>query len=187
MKPAATGIGAAVNALANRPSPWSRVAKCNQSVYNAAIAKSAKKIVLTVIPPIFGIALLNGMPKLETYHQPLVDEKHSAIRNSTAVTTVIRLRDQRNTFGDTSTVASAAIAAPTAANRPKWCTHFVGVNIRKNIVPKMMPIRRHAGPRATPETRLRRSMMNMEANRLSAVIMKPKRRDSEPSTVGRNR
>ena len=74
---------------------------------------------LTVIPAIFGIALLNGTPKLETYHQPLVDEKHSAIRNSTAVTTVIRLRDQRSTAGDTSTVANAAIAAPTAANRPK--------------------------------------------------------------------
>ena len=28
----------------------------------AEIANSAKKIVLTVIPPIFGIALLNGTP-----------------------------------------------------------------------------------------------------------------------------
>ena len=55
------------------------------------------------------------------------------------------------------------------------------------MVPKMMPISRHTGPRATPGTRLRRNMMNMETNRLSAVIRKPKRRDSEPSTVGRIR
>ena len=113
--------------------------------------------------------------------------KHSDTTNSTAVTTVIRLRDQRSTFGETSTVASAAIAAPTAANNPKWCTHLVGVNIRKNIVAKMTPISRQAGPRATPGTRLRRNMMNIETNSDSAVIRKPNRRDSEPSTVGRIR
>ena len=55
------------------------------------------------------------------------------------------------------------------------------------MVPKMMPISRHAGPRATPGTRLRRSRMNIDANRLSAVMKKPNRLDSEPSTVGRNR
>ena len=74
----------------------------------------------------------------------------------------IRLRAERSTTGDTSTVATAAIAAPTAANSPKWCTHLVGVNIRKNIVPKMMPISRHTGPRATPGIRLRRNMMNID-------------------------
>jgi hypothetical protein len=119
MNPAAMGIGAAVSARASRPSPRSRGAKCSQTVYTRATANIAKKIVLMVIPPIFGIALLNGMPKLETYHQPLVDEKHSASRNSTADTTAIRLRDQRSTLGPTNTVANAAIAAPTAANRPK--------------------------------------------------------------------
>jgi hypothetical protein len=61
------------------------------------------------------------------------------------------------------------------------------VNIRKNMVPKMTPINRHTGPRATPGTRLRRNMMNSAANSDSAVKKKPKRRDSEPSTVGRNR
>src|SRR5690242_1122777 len=120
-----------------------------------------KKIVLIVTPAIFGIALLNGTPKLDTYHQPLVDAKHSASTKNTAASITIRLRDQPSTFGDTSTVASAAIAAPTAANRPKWCTHLVGVNIRKNIVRKMTPMSRHAGPRATPGTRLRRNMMNI--------------------------
>ena len=113
--------------------------------------------------------------------------KVSASRNSTAVTTVIRLRDQRSTVGETSTVASAAIAAPTAANRPKWCTHLVGVNIRKKTVAKMTPISRQAGPRATPGIRLRRNMMNIEMNSDSAVIRKPNRRDSDPSTVGRIR
>ena len=103
------------------------------------------------------------------------------------MTTVIRLRDHRSTAGETSTVARAAIAAPTAANRPKWCTHLVGVNIRKNIVPKMTPINRQAGPRATPGTCLRRSMMNIEMNSDSAVMRKPNRRDSDPSTVGRIR
>lgn len=113
--------------------------------------------------------------------------KHSAIMNSSAAKNAIRLRDQRSTAGDTSTVVSAAIAAPTAANRPKWCTHLVGVNIKKNMVPKMTPISRHAGPRATPGIRLRRNMMNTAVNRHSAVIRKPNRRDSEPSTVGRIR
>ncbi len=113
--------------------------------------------------------------------------KHSASTKNTPAVNAIRLRADRSTSGDTSTVASAAIAAPTAANSPKWCTHLVGVNIRKNIVPKMMPISRQAGPRATPGTRLRRNMMNSDANRLSAVIMKPNRRDSDPSTVGRIR
>ena len=106
---------------------------------------------------------------------------------NTAARNAIRLRDQRITAGDTSTVATAAIAAPTAANRPKWCTHFVGVNIRKNMVPRMTPINRHTGPRATPGTRLRRNMMNIAVNRHSAVIRKPNRRDSDPSTVGRIR
>lgn len=109
------------------------------------------------------------------------------MRNSTAAVNAIRLRADRSTAADTSTVATAAMAAPTAANSPKWCTHLVGVNIRKNMVPKMIPMSRHTGPRATPGTRLRRNMMNSEANRLSAVIRKPKRRDSEPSTVGRIR
>jgi hypothetical protein len=117
----------------------------------------------------------------------LVVAKHNASTNSTAARNVIRLRDQRSTAGDTSAVASAAIAAPTAANNPKWCTHLVGVNIRKNIVPKMTPINRQAGPRATPRTRLRRNMMNTVVNRHNAVIRKPNRRDSEPSTVGRKR
>ena len=101
------------------------------------------------------------------------------------MTTVIRLRDQRNTSRETRTVASAATAAPTAANKPKWCTHLVGVNIRQNIVAKITPISRQAGPRATPGIRLRRNMTNMETNSDSAVMKKPKRRDSEPSTVGR--
>ena len=84
-------------------------------------------------------------------------------------------------------MASAAIAAPTAANNPKWCTHLVGVNIRKNIVAKITPIRRQAGPRATPATRLRRNMMNIETNSDRTVMRNPNRRDSEPSTVGRMR
>ena len=62
MKPAATGIGAAVSARAIRPSPSVAGAKCSQNAHSAAIANSAKKIVLTVIPAIFGIALLNGTP-----------------------------------------------------------------------------------------------------------------------------
>jgi hypothetical protein len=117
----------------------------------------------------------------------LVDAQHSAIVNSTAARNAYRLRAERSTAGDARTVANAAIAAPTAANNPKWCTHLVGVNIRKKMVAKMMPINRHAGPRATPGTRLRRSMMNIDVNRLSAVIMKPNRREIDPSTVCRIR
>jgi hypothetical protein len=117
----------------------------------------------------------------------LVVAQHSAIVKNTAAKNAIRLRDQRSTAGDTSTVVNAAIAAPTAANRPKWWTHLVGVNIRKNMVPKMTPISRHAGPRATPGIRPRRNMINNAVNRHSAVIRKPNRRDSEPSTVGRMR
>ena len=113
--------------------------------------------------------------------------QHSASTNSSAVKKVIRLRDHRRTVGATSTVASAATAAPTAANRPKWCTHLVGVNIRKNMVPKITPISRQAGPRATPAIRLRRNMMNIEVNRHRAVIRNPNRRDIDPSTVGRIR
>lgn len=63
---------------------------------------------------------------METYHQPLVDAQVSAITNSSAARNVIRLRAERSTTRDTSTVATAAIAAPTAANSPKWCTHLVG-------------------------------------------------------------
>ncbi|CNK11444.1 Uncharacterised protein [Mycobacterium tuberculosis] len=55
------------------------------------------------------------------------------------------------------------------------------------MVPKMTPISRHAGPRATPGTRLRRNMINTAVNKHSAAIKKPNRRDSEPSTVGRMR
>ena len=113
--------------------------------------------------------------------------KLRARTNSTAVTTVIRLRDHRSTPGDTSTVASAAIAAPTAANSPKWCTHLVGVNIKTNIVARITPMSRQTGPRATPGIRLRRNMMNIETNSDRAVIRNPNRRDSEPSTVGRIR
>ena len=103
------------------------------------------------------------------------------------MTTVIRLRDQRSTEGDTSTVATAAIAAPTAANSPKWCTHLVGVNISTNMLAKITPISRQTGPRATPGTRLRRSMTNIETNSDSMVMRNPNRRDSDPSTVGRIR
>src|SRR3954453_6407193 len=142
---------------------------------------------LPVSPAILGVALLNGTPYLDTYHQPLVVAKHNANMKNTAARNAILLRDHRITAGDTSTVATAAIAAPTAANKPKWCTHFVGVNIRKNMVPKMTPINRHTGPRATPATRLRRNITNIAVNSDSAVKKKPNRRDSEPSTVGRNK
>ena len=62
MNPAATGIGAAVMARVTRSSPQRRSAKCRKVAQIAARANSAKKIVLTVIGPIFGIALLNGTP-----------------------------------------------------------------------------------------------------------------------------
>ena len=62
MKPAAIGTGAAVSATASRPSPRPRGAKCNQAAYSAVIANRMKNIALTVIPPIFGIVVLNGTP-----------------------------------------------------------------------------------------------------------------------------
>jgi hypothetical protein len=62
MKPAAIGTGAAVKASASRPSPRPRGAKCNQTAHSAVIANNMKNMVLTVIPPIFGIAALNGTP-----------------------------------------------------------------------------------------------------------------------------
>ncbi len=62
MNPAAMGTGAAVSARATRPSPRSRDAKCNQIAYSTASTNSAKKIVLTEIPPTFGMVLLNGTP-----------------------------------------------------------------------------------------------------------------------------
>ncbi|SHV47056.1 Uncharacterised protein [Mycobacteroides abscessus subsp. abscessus] len=141
---------------------------------------------LTLIPAILGMLLLNGMPKLETYHQPAALAQLRASTNSTVATTAMRLRLQRNTCGDTSTVANAATAAPRAAKSPKWCTHLVGANIRKKMVPKTTPSTRQAGPRATPGTRLRRRRMNIAMNRHAAISRKPKRRDTEPSTVGRN-
>ncbi len=79
MKPAAIGIGAAVSARAIRPSPVRAGRRSAATrVDGREVANSTKKIVLTVIPAIFGIALLNGTPKLDTYHQPLVEAKHSA-------------------------------------------------------------------------------------------------------------
>lgn len=42
MKPAATGMGAAVSARATLPSPWLVSTKCNQAAYTAVIANSAK-------------------------------------------------------------------------------------------------------------------------------------------------
>src|SRR5690606_24749251 len=148
------------------------------------MTNSAKNIALTGIPAISGMSLLNGTPKLDTYHQPLVVAQHSASMNSSAAKNAIRLRAQRSTAGDTSTVATAAIAAPTAANSPKWCTHLVGVNINTNTVANRIPINRHTGPRATPGTRLRRNMMKIDTNSDSAVMRNPNRRDSDPSTVG---
>ena len=62
IKPAATGIGAAVSARAMRPSPCPRELKCSQNAYSADTANRKKKIVLTVIPAMRGIALLNGTP-----------------------------------------------------------------------------------------------------------------------------
>lgn len=75
---------------------------------------------LTVTPPIAGTAVLNGTPKFETYHQPLTEAKHRASTKNTSDRNAIRLRADRSTTGDTITVASAAIAPATAANRPKW-------------------------------------------------------------------
>ena len=62
MKPAASGIGAAVRARASPPCPRSRGAKCSQAAYSAVATNSAKNIVLMLIPAIFGIAALNGTP-----------------------------------------------------------------------------------------------------------------------------
>ena len=44
------------------PAPRSRGAKCSQAAYSAIATNSAKKIVLMLIPAIFGIAALNGTP-----------------------------------------------------------------------------------------------------------------------------
>jgi len=62
MNPAVIGIGAAVSARAIRPSPRSADVKCSQAAYAAVMAKSAKKIVLMVIPLSSGMSLLNGTP-----------------------------------------------------------------------------------------------------------------------------
>src|SRR5689334_3036309 len=111
MKPAAMGMGAAVSARASRPSPRSLGAKCKYAAYSATTTNSAKKTALTLIPWNLGITLLNGTPKLETYHQPLVVAKHSASTKNSAARNAMRLRDQRKLSCDTSTVVSAAIAA----------------------------------------------------------------------------
>ena len=185
MKPAAIGIGAAVSRSTIRES--CRPDRCNHSAHSAATANSAKNTALTVTPPSWGIELLNGTPKFDTYHQPLVEAKHSASTKNTSDRKAMRLRAERSTSGETSTVASAAMAAPTAANSPKWWIHLVGVNIRKKIVAKMTPISRQAGPRATPGTRLRRNMMNSDANSDIAVNRNATRREIAPSVVGRIR
>src|SRR5690606_39031711 len=161
--------------------------RCSQNAHSAATPNSVKNTALAVTPPSCGTELLYGAPKLETYHQPFVEAKHSARMNSTPARKAIRLRAERSTTGDTSTVASAAIAPPTAANSPKWWIHLVGVNIRKKMVAKMTPINRQAGPRATPGTRLRRNMMNSDENRHSAVNRNATRRAIAPSVVGRTR
>ena len=118
INPAAIGIGAAVSVSTTRDSD--RAETCSQNAHSAAMANNAKNTVLTVTPPNCGTELLYGTPKFETYHQPFVDAKDMASRKNTSERKAIRFRADRSTSGDISTVASAAIAAPTAANRPKW-------------------------------------------------------------------
>ena len=61
MKPAVIGMGAVVTRRTSLLSSRSR-AKCSQKAHSTATMNSAKQIELTVTPPIFGIALLNGTP-----------------------------------------------------------------------------------------------------------------------------
>src|SRR5690349_15494449 len=118
MSPAAIGIGAVVSTRTSRGSR--RGETCSQNAHSAASTNSAKNIVLMLTPATLGTELLNGTPKFDTYHQPLVEAKHNASTKNTSDRNTIRLRAERSTTGDTITVASAAIAPPTAANRPKW-------------------------------------------------------------------
>ncbi len=97
------------------------------------------------------------------------------------------MRAERSTIGPSSTVATAAMAAPTAANSPKWWIHFVGANVSRNRVAKMTPIKRHTGPVAMPGIRLRRNNNSIDGNKHAIVIRIPKRRDTAASVVGRTR
>ncbi len=105
----------------------------------------------------------------------------------------MRLRDHPSTFGDTSTVAKAAIAAPTAAKSPKWCTHLVGVNIRKNIVRKMTPIRppgrpaSHTGNALAPqhdEHRREQRQRGDRRSRTGATAIRPRSAGTGSNTAG---
>ncbi|SHW79208.1 Uncharacterised protein [Mycobacteroides abscessus subsp. abscessus] len=61
MNAAAKGIGAAVTSRVRRPSGRSLL-KCSQNAHSAVITNSAKKIVLSLIPPTATMSLLNGTP-----------------------------------------------------------------------------------------------------------------------------
>jgi AcrR family transcriptional regulator len=63
-----------------------------------------------------------------------VEAKHKAKTKNTVARNAIRLRADRSTERPSRTVARAAIAAPTAANSPKWWIHLVGVNVSRNRV-----------------------------------------------------
>ena len=106
-----------------------------------------------------------------------------AVMNRTAPIMRVRARAERIASADSATAASAARAPAIPAYTPKWWVHFVGVNIMKNMVPKMMRMSRSDGSFAAPGTRPLRRIAAMTIARQKNIMSTAKRRVSEPSTV----
>ena len=124
-----------------------------------------------------------GTPKLETYHQPLTLANDKAMTNSTAAANIARLRRDFIAAAVTATAASAPSDPASPANTPKWCVHFVGVNIIARNEMMVMPMMRRLGPAAVPGILPLRNVIATETASASKRVSTPNRRATDPSGV----
>src|SRR3954467_7469804 len=114
------------------------------------------------MPPIDGATFVHRAPRRETNQYVLGPVAASAPTTSSPARKAARLRLDRSTVELVASAVSAAIDAPTAANAPKWCVHFVGVKASSRKNSAVVPIRRRAGPSDAPGIRLRRSSITRQ-------------------------
>ena len=127
--------------------------------------------------------LAHGTPKLETYHQPLTLAKESAVTNNVAAAKTARFRLDRSTCGVTAIAASAPSEPARPAKTPKWCVHFVGVNIIARNEMMVIPMMRRLGPAAVPVMCPRRSIIATDTASATRSASTANRRAIEPSGV----
>ena len=65
---------------------------------------------------------------------------------------------------------------------PKWCVHFVGVNMKKNMDSATINSMRSVGPFAAPGTPPWREKDHTTSRRQASIVNIAKRRVIEPST-----